>query len=107
MVSEKRIKLPTQPKRFTGKKPSEEPTPVIINETVEASPQQTIEEQNTTRTKFLYKILASNGDYNKLQDQVTDHLNDGWTTVGGIALAIHADPYSKMTIFSQAIQKSI
>lgn len=93
MVSDKKTKLSTQLKKVV----STENVPVSII-------QNTIIEK---KTKFLYKILVSNGDYIKLQEEVVSHLNDGWSLVGGVALAIHADPYSKMTIFSQAIQKTI
>ena len=93
MVSDKKTKLLTQSKKVVS-------TENVLVDTI----QNTIIEK---KTKFLYKILVSDGDYIKLQEEIVSHLNDGWGLVGGIALAIHGDPYSKLTIFSQAIQKTI
>jgi hypothetical protein len=56
--------------------------------------------------EYLYKIIASRGDYVKLQEEITKHLNDGWSLVGGVSVAIHSDSYSGSTVFAQAIQKT-
>jgi hypothetical protein len=103
MVSEKTNKLFTQNKKAFIKKSA---TEAVIGNAVDT--QFKLPEDNNLKTsKFLYKILVSDGDYVKLQEEVVSYLNDGWILVGGVSLAIHADPYSKMTIFSQAIQKTI
>jgi hypothetical protein len=56
--------------------------------------------------EYLYKIIASRGDYVKLQEEVTSHLNDGWLLAGGLSVAVQTDPYSASTIFTQAVYKT-
>lgn len=54
---------------------------------------------------FKYKILTYRNDYIRLQEEITNHLNDGWELVGGVSTAFHADNYSTLNMFSQAIVK--
>ena len=63
-----------------------------------------VEEKSGT---FKYKILTYRNDYIRLQEEITDHLNDGWELVGGVSTAFHADSYSTLNMFSQAIVKRI
>jgi hypothetical protein len=54
---------------------------------------------------YKYKILTYRNDYVRLQEEITQHLNDGWELVGGVSTAFHADSYSTLNMFSQAIVK--
>jgi hypothetical protein len=54
---------------------------------------------------YSYKILAYKNDYIRLQDEVTKHLNEGWELAGGLSTTLHADSYSTVTIFGQAVYK--
>lgn len=53
-----------------------------------------------------YKILQ-NKSHVLLQTEVLNHLNEGWTLVGGIALATYVTPYEASLLFSQALAKNI
>ena len=74
------------------------------------SPQQIMEE--FVREKLApndppdYKILQ-NKSHVLLQTEVLNHLNDGWSLVGGIALATYVTPYEASLLFSQALAKNI
>ena len=54
---------------------------------------------------FKYKVLTFRNDHIRLQEEITNHLNDGWELVGGVSTAFHADSYSTLNMFSQAIVK--
>lgn len=60
------------------------------------------EEQTGT---YKYKVLTYRNDHVRLQEEITQHLNDGWELAGGISTAFHADSYSTLNMFSQAIFK--
>ena len=53
-----------------------------------------------------YKVLH-NKNHIFLQNEVVSHLNDGWSLVGGIALATYVTQYEVSLIFSQAVAKNI
>lgn len=53
-----------------------------------------------------YKILQ-NKSHVLLQTEVLNHLNEGWTLVGGVALATYVTPYEASLLFSQALAKNI
>lgn len=55
--------------------------------------------------KLEYRILTYRNDHIRLQEVITEHLNDGWELVGGVSTAFHADSYSTLNMFSQAIVK--
>lgn len=55
--------------------------------------------------KIEYRILTFRNDHVRLQEVITDHLNDGWELAGGVSTAFHADNYSTLNMFSQAIFK--
>lgn len=79
------------------------PTPVVSEE---YSPSNSPEKYEHIKTpEYSYKILATRGDYIKLQEEVTRHLNDGWSLTGGVSTAIHFDSYNSVTVFTQAIYK--
>jgi hypothetical protein len=113
MASPKKSKLPTQPKRLDGpQKISELPTSITTDiefaiEDKEYKPAESADKYPHIKTpEYLYKILASRGDYVKLQEEVTSHLNDGWSLAGGLSVAVQTDHYSASTIFAQAIFKT-
>jgi hypothetical protein len=112
MASTKKTKLPTQPKRLDGpQKISELPAEIKtdVSFTVdenEYKPAESADKYPHIETpKYLYKIIASRGDYVKLQEEVSAHLNDGWSLAGGLSVAIQTDSYSSSTLFAQAVFK--
>lgn len=113
MASTKKSKLPTQPKRLDGPQTISE-LPVSITSDIEFSvddteykPADSVEKYPHIKTpEYLYKIIATRGDYVKLQEEVTSHLNDGWSLAGGLSVAVQSDHYSALTLFTQAVFKS-
>lgn len=57
------------------------------------------------KPKNQYKILASRNDYIKLQEEVVNHLNNGWELVGGVSNSTSVGQYESITIFVQAVRK--
>lgn len=55
--------------------------------------------------KLEYRVITYRNDHIRLQEVITEHLNDGWELVGGVSTAFHADSYSTLNMFSQAIVK--
>jgi len=119
MASPKKSKLPTQPQRLDGpKKISELPNEIASNVVFTIDEKNTIDEKeykpaessekypHIKPAEYSYKIIASRGDYIKLQEEVTTHLNDGWSLAGGIAVAVQTDHYSASTVFTQAVFKT-
>lgn len=54
---------------------------------------------------YSYKILATQNDYIKLQEDVTKFLKEGWSLAGGVSVSLHVDGYGRNVIYSQAIFK--
>lgn len=54
---------------------------------------------------YSYRILATQNDYIKLQEDVTKFLREGWSLAGGVSVALHVDGYGRNVIYSQAIFK--
>jgi hypothetical protein len=113
MASPKKSKLPTQPKRLDGpQKISELPDSIVspveyIVDEKEYKPAESAQKYPHIKTpEYLYKIIASRGDYVKLQEEVTSHLNDGWSLAGGLSVAVQSDHYSALTLFTQAVFKT-
>lgn len=90
-------------------KPSvtETPTKLIVEPVEVYQPSQNSEKypEKKETGKFKYKVLTYRNDHVRLQEEVSDHLNDGWELVGGISTAFHADAYSTLNMFSQALVK--
>lgn len=57
------------------------------------------------KPKNQYKILAARNDYIKLQEEVVNHLNNGWELVGGVSNSTSVGQYESITIFVQAVRK--
>lgn len=57
------------------------------------------------KPKNQYKILAARNDYIKLQEEVVNHLNNGWELVGGVSNSTSVGQYESVTIFVQAVRK--
>jgi hypothetical protein len=113
MAPAKKSKLPTQPKRLDGPQkisdlPSEIKTDIeFVIDAEEYKPADSADKYPHIKTpEYLYKIIASRGDYVKLQEEVTSHLNSGWSLAGGLSVAVQADHYSANTIFAQAVFKT-
>ncbi len=79
--------------------------PVLSAEVEEYRPSDNASKYNIPDPKYCYKILASRNDYIALQEDVTRYLNDGWQLAGGISTCIHADSYSGVVFYTQAIYK--
>lgn len=56
--------------------------------------------------QWTYRVISYRNDYIKLQEDVTQMLNQGWQLAGGISTVVYSDPYSVSTVFSQAIFKN-
>lgn len=107
MASIKKSKLPTQPKRLDEAEKAVDLTIETILDAEEYKPADSKEKYSHIKTpEYLYKIIASRGDYVKLQEEVTSHLNDGWSLAGGLAVAVQTDHYSASTVFTQAVFKT-
>jgi len=115
-------KPPTQPQKLVEKKTNPpqvqkstdtttsklsvvETTPPVKEEVY--TPPKTVVDKvpDPVKYKIQYKILAFRNDYIKLQEQVSDYLNQGWKLVGGVSVSMNVSQYESVTIFSQAIIK--
>lgn len=79
--------------------------PVLSAEVEEYRPSDNASKYDIPDPKYCYKIIASRNDYIALQEDVTKYLNEGWQLAGGVSTCIHADAYSSVTLFTQAIYK--
>ena len=98
----------------TKKKPQQNPVsaikiesqkPVVQKEEVYIPSVNAAKYPEPETHKLQYKILAFKNDYIRLQDEITNHLNDGWKLVGGVACSMNVSQYESVTVFAQAITK--
>jgi len=87
-----------------SQKPTIETVPPVVEEYVPSVNADKYPPKEETGV-FKYKILTFRNDYIRLQEEIEDHLNDGWELAGGVSTAFHADAYSTLNMFSQAIVK--
>jgi hypothetical protein len=96
-------------KNKSQQKTQKEPQPQTSTPPVEEyAPSQNAEKypkKEEPEGTFKYKVLTYRNDHVRLQEEITQHLNDGWELVGGVSTAFHADSYSTLNMFSQAIVK--
>jgi hypothetical protein len=88
-----------------AKKKQNTAQPVLSAEVEEYRPSDNASKYNVPDPKYCYKIIASRNDYISLQEDVTKLLNDGWHLAGGVSTCIHADAYSSVTLYTQAVYK--
>ena len=94
-------------KKNKNKQQTNNQQPSVVLPVEEYTPSENADKypENIKTGTFKYKILTYRNDYIRLQEEITDHLNDGWELVGGVSTAFHADAYSTLNMFSQAIVK--
>ena len=88
-----------------AKKKQHTTQPTLSAEIEEYRPSDNASKYNIPDPCYCYKIIASKNDYIALQEDVTKYLNEGWSLAGGVSTCIHADAYSSVTLFTQAVYK--
>ena len=87
------------------KKPHTTTQPVLSAEVEEYRPSDNASKYNVPDPKYCYKIIAHRNNYIALQEDVTKYLNEGWQLAGGVSTCIHADAYSSVTLYLQAVYR--
>jgi hypothetical protein len=92
----------------TKKKPANQPNRLVPPETKveEYKPSDNLEKYpDLQKPLYKYRILTVRNDWTRLQEDVTNLLNDGWQLAGGVSSSMYTTPYETTTVFSQAVYK--
>jgi hypothetical protein len=100
---QKQAQVESQPLPVKEEPVKEIVVPVVVEEYKPSLNESKYPKKNIP--SYNYKILASQNDYIKLQEDVTRLLREGWKLAGGVSVALHVDPYGRNVIYSQAIFK--